>query len=259
MLGRAAHMVGDRSVIVSNDAGNSNHILDITCRNDATITAMQDAYSRIKHLVIQHAFHPGQQLRARDLADRLKFSATPVREALIRLTVEGLIVSAPHKGFYTKPLEPGEISQRYELAFMIGCYAIKKGIANFAACGLNPLSCCEFGDTVDATPMHEKAHQRSIFIGRLFECIADLAENQIASNLMRNFNDHTHHMRLLELSDSEIARVMLENVSRLIKALYEEDAELSIEELRLFISCAKDRLENVIKEINFRSLCNFRI
>lgn len=259
MLGRAAHMVGDRSVIVSNDAGSSNHTLDATCRGDATITAMQDAYSRIKDLVIQHAFHPGQQLRARDLADRLKISATPVREALIRLTVEGLIVSAPHKGFYAKPLELGEISQRYELAFMIGCYAIKKGIANFTACGLNPLPFCEFGDTADAMPMHEKAHQRSIFIGRLFECIADLAENQIASDLMRNFNDHTHHMRLLELSDPKIARVMFENISHLTKALCEGDIESSIEELRFFISSSKERLENVIKEINFRSLCRFRI
>ncbi len=41
---------------------------------------------------------PGEKLVLRDLAERLQMSRTPVREALVRLSAEGLVETIPHKG-----------------------------------------------------------------------------------------------------------------------------------------------------------------
>ena len=56
---------------------------------------------------------PGEPLRQLELADRLGMSATPVREALRRLEVQGLVVRYPHRGVRVAEVEPGEMSELY--------------------------------------------------------------------------------------------------------------------------------------------------
>ncbi|WP_157091795.1 GntR family transcriptional regulator [Methylobacterium nodulans] len=221
------------------------------------MTAMRDAHSRLKDLVLQHAFHPGQQLRARDLADRLKISATPVREALIRLSVEGLIVSVPHKGFYTKPLDLSELSDRYELAFMVSRYAVEKGIAHFTMRGLEEPAVPKIGGVGDVASKQHLALSQSVFVGQLLERIAGLAGNTAALALMQTFNDHTRYIRLLDLEDAGTARMVFANVSRLIGHLREKNPDLAVFELKILLVGTIERLPTLVKEVNVRALKHF--
>lgn len=58
---------------------------------------------------------PGTRLREAELAKRLSISRTPVREALKRLELQGLVAHEPHHGAVVAALEYGQMTEMYLL------------------------------------------------------------------------------------------------------------------------------------------------
>ena len=57
-----------------------------------------DAYEVLRHEILHGTLMPGDRLRVADLNDRYRLGLTPIREALMRLTSEGLVSWQSHRG-----------------------------------------------------------------------------------------------------------------------------------------------------------------
>lgn len=64
----------------------------------------EQAYHAVKGAILALELHPGAPLVETHLATRLGISTTPLRDALVRLQQEGLIVSVPYKGTFVAPI-----------------------------------------------------------------------------------------------------------------------------------------------------------
>ena len=62
---------------------------------------------------------PGELLNEGDLAQQLKVSKTPVREALNGLKHDGLIEVIPYKGYFVRNLSIKEIRELFEIRIII--------------------------------------------------------------------------------------------------------------------------------------------
>lgn len=62
-------------------------------------TRADDAYRRIKERIISLEMPPGSTFYESALADLLQIGRTPVREALVRLQLEGLVEASPRSGY----------------------------------------------------------------------------------------------------------------------------------------------------------------
>lgn len=62
------------------------------------------AYSSIRHDIIYCDLAPGSKLSVRQLEERLELGRTPVREALLRLSEQGLVYTVPQSGTYVSPI-----------------------------------------------------------------------------------------------------------------------------------------------------------
>jgi hypothetical protein len=62
------------------------------------------------------AYPPGARITATDVADDLRLSATPVREALCRLAGEGLVEDRRGQGFFVRALPAADIADLYRLS-----------------------------------------------------------------------------------------------------------------------------------------------
>lgn len=63
------------------------------------------AYDRLRQAISSGEYNPGDRLVEDEIAERLKISRTPVREALHRLENEGLLVYEPHTGLRVAQLD----------------------------------------------------------------------------------------------------------------------------------------------------------
>jgi DNA-binding GntR family transcriptional regulator len=64
----------------------------------------QDAYERLRSELLACRLKPGERLRINDLCKQLSVSLGAVREALSRLTSEGLVSAEPQLGFSVAPI-----------------------------------------------------------------------------------------------------------------------------------------------------------
>jgi DNA-binding GntR family transcriptional regulator len=61
-------------------------------------------YATLKHRILTCAMLPGERIVEKDLCCEMGVSRTPLREALNRLALEGLVVSTPYRGYGVAPL-----------------------------------------------------------------------------------------------------------------------------------------------------------
>ncbi|MGE6368750.1 GntR family transcriptional regulator [Planococcus kocurii] len=74
-------------------------------------------YNYIVEKINDGSLIPGKKVNENEICEALKISRTPVREALIQLSSEGLLENIPRKGFIIKNLTTEEAKETY---FIIG-------------------------------------------------------------------------------------------------------------------------------------------
>ena len=84
-------------------------------KNKNTLSHIEDAYRKLKHLMLQQKILPGQKLLYRELTDLLQMSKTPIVNALNRLEQDGFVASEPNCGYFLKPIDGKEIMDSSEV------------------------------------------------------------------------------------------------------------------------------------------------
>jgi DNA-binding GntR family transcriptional regulator len=68
------------------------------------VALLDQVYEVLKERILDRVYEPGAKLNIDALGRELKVSSTPLREALGRLTAEGLVTAAPFVGFAVAPM-----------------------------------------------------------------------------------------------------------------------------------------------------------
>ena len=103
-------------------------------------------YDALRHAIMDGELEPGERLRAEDLAQKFKTSATPVREALARLEQGRLVRRIPYKGTFVCEIAPGDFPEIYAVLRKLEGWAIEllcilpRRWHVFATC-MRPTSC----------------------------------------------------------------------------------------------------------------------
>lgn len=69
----------------------------------------------IRRMVLEGRFSPGQRINEADLAESLRISRGPIREAIQWLTSEGLLRSVPRRGAFVPTFDALELTHLYEV------------------------------------------------------------------------------------------------------------------------------------------------
>jgi len=87
---------------------------------ETNATRVQD---ELREAILTGALEPGARLRAEALAERLRSSRTPVREALLLLAQEGLVQIEPRRGASVRAFDAADLSDLYEVRALIEPHA----------------------------------------------------------------------------------------------------------------------------------------
>ena len=93
-------------------------------------TAADSVYRQLKKQIIARCRQPGDRLREETIAKELDVSRTPVREAIRRLTAEGLATLIPNAGARLVRPTREEIVDTYEVREHLECLAARKAAAS---------------------------------------------------------------------------------------------------------------------------------
>jgi DNA-binding GntR family transcriptional regulator len=72
-------------------------------------------YSTLREAILRYDFAPGERLDLTELEDRLRVSRTPLKNALTRLEVEGLVQVHPRRGTFISEISAEKLEEDYKI------------------------------------------------------------------------------------------------------------------------------------------------
>jgi DNA-binding GntR family transcriptional regulator len=147
---------------------------------DATLT--EQAYHAIEDAIVTLALEPGEVVSEAQIATRLGFGRTPVREALQRLARERLVRILPRRGIVVASVDVGE-----QLRLLAVRREIERLIARTAARRADASQRTEFRALAEAIEHAAAAGDATTFLGldrNLNLLVLEAARNEFATAAM---------------------------------------------------------------------------
>ncbi|HTJ57131.1 MAG TPA: GntR family transcriptional regulator [Devosiaceae bacterium] len=158
----------------------------------------QKAYSALRSAITHLRLPPGQAYLEREIVDALGISRTPVREALVRLEVEGWIRIIPRRGFSVSPIGQNELQQMYDVVENLDGLAGRLAAALVNDNQLNELEALigKQSDALDADDLESWAELDDKFHSKIVE----FAQNPRLSAIMDSQSDWIYRARLYTIN-----------------------------------------------------------
>lgn len=95
---------------------------------ESSIPLAERAYRELRQAIVRGEFAPGSRLRLEELAQRFAVSSSPLREALNRLSQQGLVRALENRGFRVAPLTAEGVGDVARVRTLIECEALRDSI-----------------------------------------------------------------------------------------------------------------------------------
>lgn len=96
-------------------------------------------FNTLREAILKGDFAPGERLMEKQLAERMGVSRTPIREAIRKLELEGLVIMIPRKGAEVARITGKDISDVLEVRATLEALAVKLACKKMSDQELNEL------------------------------------------------------------------------------------------------------------------------
>ena len=197
----------------------------------------EQVYSKLRTSIRDGLIASGQPLQEVQLAEQLGVSRTPVREALRRLSSEGLLVS-DGRSFVVPELTLDDINDIYEIRMLVEPAAIRY-VARLASL---PEVRRPLDEALQAATRAHVQGDADAFRGATIRFRAAwlaLVANPRLVHIIEQYADHMLRIRRLTLDNYEMRKIVLQGLGRIAAALAEGDGELASAAMREHIEKAR--------------------
>lgn len=97
---------------------------------EITVPLAERAYRELRQGIVRGDFAPGARLRLDELSRRFAVSSSPLREALNRLSEQGLVRTLENRGFRVAPLTAAGVADLARVRTLTECEALRDAIAH---------------------------------------------------------------------------------------------------------------------------------
>jgi len=189
--------------------------------------AAQIAYDGLLERILTLELKPGEAIDEKRATELLDLGRTPIREALIRLSQEDLVVIRPRRGTFVAPLDPTELRALEEMRFPLEELSAELAAKRAAPTDIDALSALV--EEAEGTRGQEPSRDLD---RRFHRAVANAAHNvPLARTLRRLYNQVTRYHSALGAGDHD-ARDEREDYQQLLDAIRERDAGRAREVMR---------------------------
>ena len=207
---------------------------------ETTLPLAERAYRELRQAIVRGDFAPGARLRVDELSSRFDVSSSPVREALNRLSEQGLVRVLENRGFRVAPLSAEGVSDLARVRTLVECEALRDAMAHgddgweaqmVAAAHALALAERRVGDQPRALDDDWSARHRRFHLSLYAACTSPLLLD-LADVLF----DNAERYRRWAAKHRQAPRRKHDEHQQLLNAVLARDAERATELLRRHIS-----------------------
>lgn len=196
------------------------------------------AYNHLESAILTGKLKPRERLVEKNLAERLKMSRTPIREALRRLEERGMVRILPRRGAVVSDVSPSDVENIYAVRSYLEVFAARLAAQRINREGLTRVAGLEAAHAKLAGGTDIRALM--LANDRFHDAIYAAAENPCLVELIQQLRRQVHVVRFNAWALPErIARSLAEH-RRMVEALGVRDGDGLAELTQEHIQVAKD-------------------
>lgn len=182
----------------------------------------QEIYARLRKMITDFELLPGARVTESELAEQFRVSRTPIREALHRLEVEGLLKIRPKQGCFIRQVDIAQISNYYDVRVGLEALAIELACEQMSDADLKVLAEIWSPSRQPRTPDQLEAVRDAE--EDFHVTLAEASGNPVLADYLRDVNDHIRVIRRLAFIDEQTLADTFEDHYRICRLLLKRDA-----------------------------------
>ncbi|HNT53401.1 MAG TPA: GntR family transcriptional regulator [Anaerolineaceae bacterium] len=209
-----------------------------------TVSLAGQVYEALKKDIITCALKPGQQIAQQQLAERYGVGITPVREALQKLTREGLILTIPRFGYLVTTITISDVAEIFELRAIL-----ESAAARLAATRASDEQIRQLAELAGYTYVYQDRDSYTDFLAHNREfhiALANASGNKRLIEAISHLMDELTRMFHLGLDLKDSAAEMRQEHQELVAVIHQKNPEAAEKIMLAQITHSRQRIYDAL-------------
>lgn len=210
-------------------------ISGLTIAENAYLPLRDVVFQTLRQAILKGELQPGERLMEMKLAERLGVSRTPVREAIRKLELEGLVVMIPRKGAAVANITEKDTKDVLEVRRTLEMFAVEVACDRITPEQLQELkeSAKDFEDFKGSADLIRIAETDMKF----HEIIYEATQNERLVQMLNNLRENMYRYRIEYLKDPNYYDSLVGEHREILKAIENGDKDHARR-------CMRDHIDN---------------
>ena len=202
-------------------------------------------FNTLRHAIITGEFAPGERLMEITLANRLGVSRTPVREAIRKLELEGLVTMIPRKGAQVAKITEKNLRDVIEIRCVLEEFAASLACERITdeekdemkALHRQFVQSAKTHDILDIVEKDEQFH----------DAIFKATKNDRLITIINNLREQFYRYRMEYVKDIEQHSILVKEHEELMTAIFHKDSETAKQIMHTHLKNQRDGVTQAIQ------------
>lgn len=211
---------------------------------------LRDVVSKtLRQAILTGDLKPGERLMEIHLANKLGVSRTPIREAIRKLELEGLVVMVPRRGAQVAQITEKSMSDVLEVRLALDELAVQLACGRISEEQKQELkgACIAFEEAVKTRDAHVIAKQDVAFHDIIFQATGNARLTQMVNNLA----EQMYRYRFEYIKDERQHDMLIKEHRRIYESIVKNDVEAAKEAIRIHI---ENQEKSIIRQIRLEKV-----
>ena len=196
---------------------------DISLNSDEFLPLRDVVFNTLRNAILTGELEPGERLMEIKLADKLGVSRTPIREAIRKLELEGLVVMTPRKSAEVARITKEDLTDVLEVRRVLECLAIDLSCENVTKEEIDEME-ENLGKFVEAIRKNDITEIALIDVA-FHEIIYKSTRNRRLIQILGNLREQMYRYRMEYIKDKETRESLAREHRIIIDSIIKKDNE----------------------------------
>lgn len=196
----------------------------------------------LRERIIKGEYGIGQRIKEGQVAEELKVSRTPIREALKQLETEGLIKTLPNRGSFALGLTREDIQDIYAVRTAVEALAIEWAVARISDDEVLKLK-----DVYERMEFYSaKQDSRKVLeLNQEFhQILYNASGSRFLAHILKSYQEFVEKTRKATVYNKENLGIILQEHGQILEAVQERNPGQAVERIQIHLNNSRKRVDN---------------
>ncbi|MGN1334690.1 MAG: GntR family transcriptional regulator [Anaerovoracaceae bacterium] len=197
----------------------------------------------VRERILKGEYEIGEKIKENQIANELKVSRTPIREAFKLLENEGLIDYVPNRGCFAKGFTKQDVDDIYAVREALEELAVRWAVERITPEEINALE-----EQVDLMEFYSKKKDKKkvLELNTTFhDVIYAAARSRFLAQVLRSYKEYIEKTRKSIFYEQSYLESILREHRAIFQAIRERNADKAVEAIAKHLEASQDRAEAV--------------